>query len=108
MSAGRYDVTLKRGEQYSDLLTWYADDGSLTDLTGWTASWRITDNPEAAAPLLTTVPTLGGIGGTILLLLTPLQTLALLGHTYWHALWLTSPAGAPQALVDGLIHVGDA
>lgn len=105
MTAGRYDLTIEQGATLARTITWTDSNGDAVDLTGYTAeaqgrasyeatvyAWRITSSSGI---------TLGGIAGTIALLMTAATTAALSPHRGVWDLELTAPDGTVTRLLEG-------
>lgn len=102
---------LEQGATYtSPTYTVKKGDGSLENLTGWTALMKIRTSPYGSGSnpgtvLLTLTDgsgiTLGGAAGTVIIGITHAQTLALLFGTFWYDLMLTDGSGNVLKLLSG-------
>lgn len=103
MSAGEWNFTIERGATFTRPITWTID-GEPVDLTGASATMRLT-NRAGAALTLTSNPaagiTLGGAAGTITLSITAVQTAALTAATLRHVLNVTLSDGTVHRLLQG-------
>lgn len=78
----RYDLQVNQGETFTKVFTYKNPDGSLIDLTGYSARMQVRTNYEAPTFLLELTTANGGIviggtAGTITINITPAQTLAI-------------------------------
>lgn len=89
------------------LEVWDTDDNgvltNLTDLTGWTASWKIRECTEVTVAI-TATPTIDSVASTIALNLTATQTGTLNPTDYEHSLRITKGSEVRQ-LVWGPLRV---
>ena len=53
MNIGRYDISIRKNIAYYDTLTYYNADGSLVDLTGFTAKSQFKKNVDSSDSILT-------------------------------------------------------
>lgn len=120
MPAGRYDLYIEQGATYERVLTWKVPSVndprvcSPKNLTGYTARAQIratATSPDPALVDLTSTPaaglTLGGVAGTITLVITAAQTEAL-GDVATMGVWaleLTAPDTSVVRLVEGTVEV---
>lgn len=79
MPAANYDLLIEQGATYQQLLTWKNPDGTAVDLTNWKARLVVKSaysSPDVTLELTTENGgiTLGGVAGTINLLITSAQT----------------------------------
>jgi hypothetical protein len=80
--AARYDLKVNQGETFTRSFTYKNPDGSLINLTGYTARMQVRTNYDASAVALELTDTnggitLGGVLGTVVINITPTQTLAM-------------------------------
>lgn len=99
------NLEIDRGATFRQTVAWVAPDKVPIDLTGGSAVWtfkRTRDDAETPALVLTEGDglTLGGVDGTIEMLMTPEQTMDLNGE-YVHDLVFTSAGGEKDRLVEG-------
>lgn len=103
----RYNFVIWAGATFRNRLTLYTDEGvTLRNLTGYTASLIIRDEPQGTPLLtLTTVDNsilLGGVNGTIELVITASATAAITWTTGVYDLTITAPTGGDtDALLYG-------
>lgn len=81
MPASQLDLTIEQGVTLDWLFTWYDSSGVLKDLTGYTAALKIRRTAGSSDTLASwTSPaeiTLGGVAGTVRVLVTATVTAAL-------------------------------
>ena len=108
MSAGEYDITIEQGADWELILTWNRD-GEPVDLTDYTARMmarrRITDSYETLSITTDDAITLGGVAGTITILLKAAETSALRAGTNVYDLELVSPSGVVTRLIEGALWI---
>lgn len=93
--------TVYRGETYTLAFTMTP----LTDITGWTISWRLKTALTDVAALLTIVATtVVAASGTFSVTLTAAQTAALTMDTYVADVWRTD-SGSEALLATGRLQV---
>lgn len=79
MTAGKYDIVIEAGATFSETWTWTSG-GSAVNLTGYSARLKLAAAPGETAVLSLTESsgiTLGGVAGTIAVVMTAAQTAAL-------------------------------
>ena len=108
MTAGTYDITCEQGATFSRVLTWTDTGGSLVDLTGYSARMQVRKTAEESAIAVSLSSTgtstgiaLGGVAGTITLLIPAASTAAIPARSYVYDLELVS--GAPSSVVTRLV-----
>jgi len=106
--ASKLELELWSGTTFDATLeVWDTDDDgvmtTLTDLTGWTASWSIRECTETTA-VITTTPVIDTALSTITLALTATQSANLLPTDYEHKLKITKGSEV-RALVWGPVKV---
>lgn len=108
MSAATLDLKIEGGATYVLSIVYRNDDGTLVDLTGWTARMGFRKDLDQAAPDLLLTETdgiaLGGVAGTIIVTITGARTAALAGLGFQYDLTVTNN-GVPERLLDGVAHV---
>lgn len=108
--AGKYDLAIEAGATYLRTFTWSTGSPPvIVNLTGYTAHATIRDKwaPLGTVLLDLTVGsglTLGGSAGTVTMLITPTQTVALPPTGVWD-LKMTAPDGTVTRLLAGLVAV---
>jgi hypothetical protein len=113
MPAGRLNLGVRRGANFSAVLTWRDEAGALVNLTGYTAEMdiRITE-ADTGTQLLTLTTSnsriaLGGAAGTITLTVNAADTAALTAQTAWYDLIVTSGAGTVTPLFKGVFVIDE-
>lgn len=97
--AERYDFTIDAGATFRRQIRWTAA-GSPVNLTGWTGRMQIRQHPDAAVTAAAAV-TLGGVAGTIDVLLTATQTTGMSPGRYMYDLELVNGTGDITRLIEG-------
>jgi hypothetical protein len=110
MSAGLYNPTIEQGATYQKTITWRDATGVLVDLTSYTARAQYRTSHESTVKVvdLTTENggiTLGGVLGTIDLLISATATAALTAHSGVWDLELVSATGVVDRLLEGTYEV---
>lgn len=106
MSAGKYNILIEQGATFSLPITYRDSDGNLVDLTTYTAAMHIRRS-AAASDIVATLSTenyrieLGGVDGTIDLILTADETAALPSGDFVYDLKLRPGAAAATRLIEG-------
>jgi len=107
MAAKTYNMSIDQGETYIRTITW-KQNGSLVDLTGYTARMKVKDTYGGTTYLTLTDAsgiTLGGTAGTIVIKITDAQTSGLVAQDYVYDLELVSGSGDVSKLIKGVITV---
>lgn len=104
--AASLDITIEQGSDLDITMTWRDSNSALIDLTGYSAEMDIRDTVESVAVLfeLSTVNSrivLGGVLGTIQLLITAAESTAFTFTTGVYDLELTDPLGVVTRLIKG-------
>jgi hypothetical protein len=109
-----YPITFEQGTPYQYTYIW-STNGSVNDLTGYTARMHIVTDLVNKVPILTltsdgtTAPntsiTLGGTAGTVTVNLTDAATAAMNYDTGYYALLVQSPGGVNYKLMEGTVTV---
>ena len=111
MPAGTLDLEIEQGATFTKVLTWKDSEDVPINLSGFQARMQIRTTEEAADPpalALTTVNgriALGGIAGTITLLISATDTSAITAGSYVYDLELESGGGTVTRLVKGAVTV---
>jgi hypothetical protein len=104
---GIYNFTIKQGATFERVITWKDANDDVIDLTGYEARMMVRENITSAAPFVslddTDGITLGGVAGTISILLTATQTAAIAQTSGVYDLELESPAGKVTRLLEGTV-----
>lgn len=83
MPAGTYDkFTIEQGATFSHTLTWKDSSGDAIDLTGYTARMKVRGDTDTGTEIIEMTTenggiTLGGVAGTVALLMTAVETAAM-------------------------------
>jgi hypothetical protein len=107
LRAGVYNFVIYQGADFDTTLTWKNSDGSAVNLTGYTARLHVRETVESLTTLLEMTTgngsiVLGGVAGTIRLLLTSTATAALTwSQPYPFDLELVSGGGIVTRLLEG-------
>lgn len=112
MPAGSYDIYIEQGATYNLTITVRDDDDVLRDLTGYSARMHIRTTIEAPDPPMLALTTansriaLGGVAGTVVLLIEDEDTALLTaGGPYVYDLELESAGGDVERLIEGEVTV---
>jgi hypothetical protein len=111
--AGLYNITCQQGATFQRQITWTDSARDAYNLTGYTARMQVRDNVSSntiIATLSTTAGntgtiTLGGIAGTVDLLISATNTAALTAGQYVYDLELVSGGGVVTRLLEGNFRV---
>ena len=111
--AGLYNITCQQGATFQRQITWTDSAKDPYNLTGYTARMQVRDNVSSntiIATLSTTAGntgtiTLGGIAGTVDLLISATNTAALTAGQYVYDLELVSGGGVVTRLLEGNFRV---
>lgn len=82
MSAGHLDLVIEKGATFSKILTWKDSEGSLVNLTGYTARMKVKESYSSSSAILDLTTenskiSLGGANGTITITVSATDTAAL-------------------------------
>lgn len=104
-----YDLCIAQGATFQKVITWKSN-GTLVDLTGYTARSQIRATADAATPLieLTTANgriTLGNAAGTITLTISASDTAALTAGRGVYDLELVAANGTVTRLLQGVVTI---
>lgn len=105
-NTARFRSAVEQGATFRRRLTLKNDDGTLIDLSGYSARMQVRKTGESASPLISLTTENGrisidGSAGTVTLLLTAIETETLLADAYIYDLELVSPVGDVQRLLEG-------
>jgi hypothetical protein len=109
--AGALDLYIQQGTTFDLTLLWESAPGTPINLTGYVARMDIRAGEEASVPEMTLNTTnariiLGGVAGTIRLLVTDTDTAALTaGGNYVYDLELESGSGATTRVLEGKVTI---
>lgn len=107
MPAGIWNVRADQGATFSRVLTWKDSDGVAQNLTGFSARMQVrdtTDDTDGSVLTLTTENSriaLGGVAGTVSLLVDATTMAAIPATQYVYDLELVSSGGVVTRLVQG-------
>jgi len=106
MAAGKYNFLCEQGATFNPTITWTDEAWDAVSLVGYTARMQVRATIDASTQLieLTTENsriTLGGLAGTIELLLSCDETAALADGTFKYDLELESPGDVCTRLLKG-------
>ena len=107
MAAGIWNALCEQGATFRRVLTWKDADGVAQNLTGYTARMQVRDTvDDTAGPVLTLTTengriSLGGVAGTVTLLVDATTTAALTPEQYVYDLEVVSSTGFVTRLVQG-------
>lgn len=101
--ATTYNFTIDAGATFSVEFAIKNDDGSIFDLTGYTATMQIKDMPTSPTFVLETTPTLTVLTGIVGVALTATQTSTLTNSSYVYGIELYGSGGFVLRPVDGKI-----
>lgn len=110
MSAGRFDLIIEQGATFRQLFEWHDEHGNLIDVTGMTARMQIRRTYDADTAMVTLTDTdgitLGGIAGTVLVVITDeiTQTLSP-AVTAVYDIELGTPDGGVERFLEGGVRV---
>jgi hypothetical protein len=110
MSAGKHKFEIEQGATFNPILTWKDENDTVINLTDFTARMQIRQSVNSSTVLeeLTTENggiTLGGVLGTITLLISASDTAAYTWKTGVYDLELISPTGIVTRLLQGTVIV---
>jgi len=108
--AGKLDIVIEAGTTFDYILSYADCDGLPIDLTGYTARMKARTSHSSLTVLLDMTTAngklvLGGIAGTIQLLLDAVETAGLTFTCAVYDLELVSPGGVVTRLIEGKVSV---
>lgn len=89
MSAGSHNFVIDQGATTVLQFDYLNDDGTIIDLTGYSASCQIRTTADAASPTVTVSPTINTALGRVTLTLSATNTALLTASTYVYEIQLT-------------------
>ena len=107
MAAGIWNALCEQGATFRRVLTWKDADGVAQNLTGYTARMQVRDTVDDTAGAVLSLTTengrisLGGVAGTVTLLVDATTTAALTPEQYVYDLEVVSSTGFVTRLVQG-------
>lgn len=99
------NLYVEAGATFSREITYTNPDGSVFDLTGYTAELQVRETAKSATAVITMNPTLNTVSGKVSFTLTALQTATLTADKYVWAIELTHTDGTVLRFVEGDITV---
>lgn len=103
--ATTYNLSVDAGATYTVEFEYTNEDGSIFDLTGYTAKMQVREMPSSPAFVLEVTPVLTIQTGIISVTLTAVQTATLTNSKYVYAIELYGSAGYVIRAVEGTIAV---
>jgi hypothetical protein len=103
--ADSVNLNIDAGATFSVEFAYTNNDGSIFDLTGFTAKMQLRDQPTAATVVLEITPTLTIATGIIGVSISAAQTAALTNSRYVYAIELYGAGGLTIRPVEGYINV---
>jgi hypothetical protein len=96
---------VEAGASFSRSVTYTNDDGTLFDLTDYTAELQVRETVQSASAILTITPTIDVQTATISWAFTPAQTSTLTASSYVYAMELTKDDGSVIRLIQGSLTI---
>jgi hypothetical protein len=107
MMTGIYNFIINQGATFERVITWKDANDDPINLTNYTARMMIRENVTSATPFISLTSssgiTLGGVAGTITILLTASQTAVITQTSGVYDLELESPSGKVTRLLEGTV-----
>lgn len=103
--ADTYNLSIDAGATYTVEYEYTNEDGSIFDLTGYTAKMQVRDMPSSPTYVLEVTPTLTIATGIIGVTLTATQTATLTNSKYVYAIELYGSGGYVIRPIEGTISV---
>jgi hypothetical protein len=101
--ADTYNLSIDAGATYLVEYEFTNQDGSVFNLTGYTAKMQIRDMPTSPTLVLEVIPTITILTGIISVTLTATQTSALTNSKYVYAMELYGAGGYVLRPIEGII-----
>jgi len=95
------NLYVEAGATFSRTITYTNDDGTLFDLTDYTAELQVRETVSSASAILTKVPTIDVEDATISWTFSAAETATLTAEKYVYGLELTKSDGTVTRLVEG-------
>tara|TARA_R110000822_G_scaffold86391_5_gene201428 strand:- start:1014 stop:1349 length:336 start_codon:yes stop_codon:yes gene_type:complete len=105
MTAIQLNLYVEAGATYSRSLVYTNDNGSVFDLTGYTAELQVRESASSPTAKLTVFPTIEVDTGTIAWEFTAVQTASLANELYVYAMELYGPDDLVIRLIQGAVTV---
>jgi hypothetical protein len=96
---------VEAGASFSRSVTYTNDDGTLFDLSDYTAELQVRQTVTSATKALTIIPTIDDETATISWAFTPTQTSTLTAPSYVYAMELTKDDGSVIRLIQGSLTI---
>jgi hypothetical protein len=96
---------VEAGASFSRSVTYTNRDGTLFDLSDYTAELQVRLTPQSATKALTIIPTIDVETATISWAFTPSQTSTLTASSYVYAMELTKDDGSVIRLIEGSLTI---
>lgn len=96
---------VEAGASFSRSVTYTNEDGTLFDLTDYTAELQVRETVESATATLTVTPTIDVPTAVISWSFTPAQTSTLTASSYVYAMELTKTEGSVIRLIQGSLTI---
>ena len=103
--AARADIIIDQGTTFSTVVTVTDDDGSVVNLTGYTANAMIRKHHTSSSAAKTFTITNGGTNGQLTLSLPASNTAAITEGRYVYDVKVTSGSSVVSRVVEGLVTV---
>lgn len=95
------NLYVEAGATFSRTITYTNDDGTLFDLTDYTAELQVRETVSSATAVITKVPTIDVEAATISWTFSAAETATLTAEKYVYGLELTKTDGTVTRLVEG-------
>lgn len=107
---GKKNFKVLQGATFEETITWTDDSGAAMNLTGYTARMQAREEYDSATAFIDINTgnggiTLGGVAGTIALLISATNTALITAEHGYYDLELVSPTGKVYRLLQGKICV---
>lgn len=99
------NLSIDAGATYTVEFEYTNDDGSIFDLTGYTALMQIREMPSSPSYVIQVTPTITVATGIISVTLTAIQTATLTNSRYVYAIELNGAGGYVIRAVEGIVTV---
>ncbi len=103
MTAIQFNLHVEAGATFERSLVYTNDDGSLFDLTGYTAELQVRETVASAEPVITVEPDIDVETATISWTFTAEQTSDLTASSYVYAIELSKIDGYVIRLLEGFV-----
>lgn len=96
---------VEAGASFARSVTWTKDDGTLQDLSDYTAELQVRETASSPTAIITLEPTIDVEAGTVSWEFTPAQTSSLTASSYVYAVELTNLDGSVVRLIQGSLTI---